>query len=382
MWTTDSLLGNDQQTQTFIANCKQYNIGNVFLYMSPSYYSQQAQLQTLLGALNANQINPWGLDGARFYLSDEQGPAKLLNGIDNLVAYNKQVPKNQQFFGFQTDIEFETPTGQQPTFHDKLGDAQLSTTDGGVWKATAAQDRQALGADWLNTHDLIKSKLSAIGVALGAAIPYWYDDYYGSPINTTYKGVDQDLFRHISNIVDQVHIMSYNTDPSYIVDRVSNKLQYLSSLNVKSCASVEAGKDEVDVSYASTTGKDNKLAMITDIGVLASKLSQYSAFNGICIHDYDGFVALTGNVDLAAVTTLEGGQVAATGQQAVSALVNAPVSAPVNAPVSAPVSAPAVGTLTNNVQMESVATATSGTGASATETTGLKRHRHHRRQHK
>jgi hypothetical protein len=297
VWTTDQFLGNNDTTSSLISRCLQFNIKTVFLNLNPKGYIPEANnLQTLLGALIQNGINPWGVDGGRKYLSDEDGPAVLFQGVDNLLAYNALVPENARFYGFQTDIELQDDDNRS-TFHDTLADSQLDPVGGGVWKTSQVQDRRALTADWLNTHALIKAKLAPTGLKLGAAIPFWFDQFYGEPVMTGFNERNEGLFQQLARIADEIHIMSYNTNPSVEVDRISFKMQYLStSTNVTACASVETNKNGggPEISYGDNSSKNNQNALFTDLTVLEDTLKKYSAFKGICIEDYDGLQALLG----------------------------------------------------------------------------------------
>ena len=301
-------MNDESLISKFVTDCSNNRISDVFLSVGINGYTNSQQpLQSLLGRLHAANINPWGLDGSRSYLSDAKGPGVLFNGVDKLIAYNKASASNQQFYGFQTDIEMNDISGYKSTFHNDLADSKLDATGGGVWKSSQLEDRRALGADWLSTHATLKTKLGSNGIKLGAAISNWLDDYWGEPVSTTYNGVNQDLFKHITSIVDEIHIMSYNTNPKSVVDRVANKLEYLSSNSkVKACAGLEmnSGNGE-NVGYGDADGKNSMSALNVDIQTLESTLQKYSGFSGICIHDYDGFMALPGaNGDSLSSTTI------------------------------------------------------------------------------
>ena len=244
IWSTDNFLGNNAEANRLVAVCKRFNIKNVFLDFNPySYVVEKQNLRGLLGKLNNNGIRPWGLAGSRNYMSDADGPEEILTAVDNLIKYNDQVKPNERYYGFQTDIEIHD-NGKYFSFHNDLSDKELSKYGGGVWQSTEYLDRRALTADWLNTHALLKSKLYKKGLKLGAAIPFWFDDYNGAPVVTRFKKKTAGLFDHIARIADEIHIMSYNTNPASVVQRVANKMKYLSLYTkVKACASVETNSD-------------------------------------------------------------------------------------------------------------------------------------------
>eukprot|EP00834_Sanchytrium_tribonematis_P000654 NODE_12_length_54577_cov_0.384100.p19 type:complete len:306 gc:universal NODE_12_length_54577_cov_0.384100:5319-6236(+) len=295
LWTTEDIVGNVAKTQEFVKNCKDYNVKNVFMFMAPSRYDALADgLKLLISNLNRANIKSWSLDGRRSYLSDSDGPEALLTGVKNMLKYNENAADDEKFVGFQTDLEIVDIDGYKPTFHNALGDSELDKNSGGVWKDSQAADREALVEDWLNTHDLIKAELKSTGVLLGAAIPSWWDAYYGDPISATYKGEYQDIFKHVSNIADEIHFMAYNTDPENVKGRIDSKLQFLSeSTKVKACAGLETNEGNGEtVSYGDNPEKNSRTAMMRDIANLENLLKGYSAFSGVCIHDFDGFMSL------------------------------------------------------------------------------------------
>eukprot|EP00834_Sanchytrium_tribonematis_P000653 NODE_12_length_54577_cov_0.384100.p18 type:complete len:306 gc:universal NODE_12_length_54577_cov_0.384100:4166-5083(+) len=295
VWTTDEIVGNVAKTKQLVNTCAQNNIKDVFLYINPNSYGYMTDgLKLLISNLNRANVKSWGMDGRRSYFSDSDGPGKLLKGVDNLILYNSKVAANERFVGFQTDIELQDENGFKPSFHNAIGDSHLNKKSGGVWKSSQAADRAALVQDYLKTHDLLKAKLKPKGLLLGAAIPSWWDAYYGDPISATYKGKYQDIFRHLSGIVNEIHFMAYNTDPLNVKSRVDTKLQYLSKYTkVKACVGLETNSDVGEtVSYGDTPGKNSKRALMRDISKLESLLKIFTAFKGICIHDFDGFLAL------------------------------------------------------------------------------------------
>ena len=289
MSNTDYLLDNVVETDTFISGCKQVGIQNVFLSFNPQgYAASKAKLQTLLSKLHANNINPWAADGHRDYFSDVNGPNLLLQGVDNMLGYNDQVSANEKFYGFQTDIE--VVMGSKDTFHHSIADSKLDANGGGIWKGSQLEDRRALLADWLNTHSIIKGKLAPKGLKLGAAIPWWTNDYAGEPLLATFAGTTENLFTQTLKVVDEIHIMSYQTDPTSLISRSEDKFQILNSNStIKGCASIETLGDSggPEVSYADST-KNNLGVILSDVVLIETALKKYSAFNGICIHNWDG----------------------------------------------------------------------------------------------
>eukprot|EP00834_Sanchytrium_tribonematis_P007466 NODE_678_length_4811_cov_0.248302.p2 type:complete len:327 gc:universal NODE_678_length_4811_cov_0.248302:1498-518(-) len=293
VWNTEDVIKTTSAVQELVQHCKDLGVGNVFLRMAPDRYDTMADgLKLLISNLNRANVKSWSLDGMRKDFSDADGPVNLLRGIDNLIKYNEKVADNEKFIGFQTDMEINDIPGYKSSFHNDIGDSKLDKNGGGVWKSSQAADREALVVDLLTTHDLIKDKLSGKNITLGAAIPAWWDDYNGDPISANYKDTKQDIFKHLSGIVSEIHIMAYNTNPETLKSRIDNELSFLSSGSVKACAGIELNSvGSAEVSYADT-GKNTRTAVLGDIANIEKLLQTYSSFAGVCIHDYEAYLAL------------------------------------------------------------------------------------------
>eukprot|EP00834_Sanchytrium_tribonematis_P001312 NODE_31_length_37178_cov_0.413576.p11 type:complete len:303 gc:universal NODE_31_length_37178_cov_0.413576:32027-31119(-) len=293
VWSTSTILEDSNKISAFISDCVIYDITNVFLYIKPEFYkSKQTQLASFLTKLNKSNIKSWGLDGDRGYLSDAAGPQALYSTVNNLISYNSKMPKSSRFYGFQTDVE---PMDQDSytTFHNDIPDSKLSSKSGGTWYQTQKDDRNMLMKNWLSIHDTLRIKLHNNNLKLGAALPYWLDNYWGEPIRTTYNGNYLEVFSHFASILDEIFVMSYNTYTDNVVARMDGKLKVGDSKNVKICSGVETNAGVAEyVSYADTPGKNSKSVVLSDISILEIRLGNHTSYSGVCIHDYNGFVAL------------------------------------------------------------------------------------------
>jgi hypothetical protein len=297
VWNSSTVLTDATYQKTFFNNCTSAKITDVFLYMDASWYAKfVTQLHAFITKATALNFKVWGLDGARQYFSDVESPKPLYDNIGAMIAYNAKAPATAKFCGFQTDNEPEDSSKLNAwSFHDDVPNSQLSTTTGGKWQKTAALDREMLCRDWLNTHATLRTTLHGAGLLLGAALPSWCDDYYGEPLYCTWNGKKASVMQHFMGILDTYNIMSYQTNINNVVSRVKSTMQYGSTLQsgCKVFAGVETHKGRgAAVTYGDNPSKNSKVAVLADITKLESLLKVYSAFGGINIHDYEGWVAL------------------------------------------------------------------------------------------
>jgi hypothetical protein len=241
-------------------------------------------------------MSVWAMDGARKYFSDADGPGELYKNVDAMIAYNKKVSTKQKFIGFQTDNEPEDNAKLKVySLHDDIPNSKLNTTGGGKWQKTEALDREMLLRDWLNTHKYLANKLHKVSLLLGAALPSWCDDYYGEPLNCTWNGKKASTMQHFMGILDTYNIMSYQTDVNKIVSRIKSEVQFGSYLKsgCKVYGGVETHKGRgAAVTYGDNPTKNSRKAVLADIAKIESLLGKYSAFGGVNIHDYVGWIAL------------------------------------------------------------------------------------------
>jgi len=243
-------------------------------------------------------IHVWGLEGWRGYFDDSYGPEEFYTVVDSLIEYNEAVPANQRFVGFQADMEPQDGQGHfPPTFHNNIPDSELSTTGGGVWFDTEAEDREMLMRDWLDITRDVKDRLISAGLQLGAAMPSWTDDYYGEPVMVTYEGSREEVGRHMMNIVDDYNIMSYNTNLNNVVNRVIGEITYANSLPAslrpKVRAAIETHKGVGSgISFGDTPGKDSRTVVDDFMDELDATLGGNPSYCGVNVHDWVGYLEL------------------------------------------------------------------------------------------
>jgi hypothetical protein len=146
-------------------------------------------LRPLVAELSRRGIRAYALDGfARYALPEFH--AGVLQTVDHVIQYNRDVDPHERFFGIRYDIEpYILPTFQGP-FRDQLLRNLLHVTAQSVHRARAA------------------------GLVYGADIPFWYDapqDVTSERIQVEWNGVTKPVSEHIIDLVDDVSIMDYRT---------------------------------------------------------------------------------------------------------------------------------------------------------------------------
>ncbi|KAK5006401.1 hypothetical protein LTR28_006545 [Elasticomyces elasticus] len=305
VWNSASILQSPTQINDLIAGATAANVTDLYFYMAPtSYATVTTQLQTFISQASRAQLRVWGLDGARTYFADAQGPKLFYDGINNLIAYNNVSSASQRFYGFQADIEPPDShvDGQNLTaFHNSIPDSQLNTTAGsGVWQPTAAQDREMLMRNWLSIHETARNTLHAASLRFGAAMPFWTSTYYGEEVRVSYPNstsLRQCVMKYMMHYVDEYVVMSYNTDPVNAAGRVQAQAAYASTLPVGSIPNVFAAVEVttgvgIYISYGDTPGKASKQVVVADMKNITATLVKYPAFAGVSIHMWQAWQAL------------------------------------------------------------------------------------------
>lgn len=295
MWVWNGYVVASSPT-AFIAECKRIKITDVFLYLTVSNYGKVDILRKFIAQLSANNIKAWGLDGARKYFRDVEGPAGLFASVNALTTYNAKVSPNERFYGFQTDNEPDYYGTKFPdTFHNDIPTSKLSKTSGGVYKASAFADRQFILKDWLSTQKQTTTMLRQNGLRSGAALPSWLDDYYGEPLTTVFDGKSLTMMGHMFNYVDDYVIMSYQTDLNKVSQRVKTELTFGDRFTPlkQVFPSLETVKGRGGaVTYGDNATKKFKSVVLKDIATMEGMFKGHPCFGGICIHDWQGWQAL------------------------------------------------------------------------------------------
>lgn len=297
LWSTKSLLNNPAEQTSLVTLGTAVKVTDVFAYLGTGDYSgQEVGLRAFISKLKAAGIRVWGLEGYRGYFSDTYGPAELYATVDAMIAYNSRVSANEKFYGFQTDMEPQDGQGNEaPTsFHNGLADSALSTTAGGVWYSSQAQDREMLMRDWLQIHATIKGKLKTAGYKFSAAMPSWTDEYYGEEVKVTFNGIKQGVMKHQMGILDEYVVMSYNTNPTNAANRILGEATYADTLPLTSRPKVYGGLETnvgvgSGISYGDTAGKNTRTVVVQDMTTIGNTLKSHPSFCGMSIHDWDGW---------------------------------------------------------------------------------------------
>lgn len=300
VWNTSGILGNETQINILVNQCMEDEISDVYLY-SYGFLSDGniPLMQELIQRMNCNNIRVWAMDGFRAYFHDWLGPAQYYSFIDAVIAYNNSSTGMQKFTGIQGDNEPQDGQGEPlSSFHNGLSDSQLSTTGGGVWKATQALDREYLMRSFLEITEYAYNICHDNGLLYGQAMASWLDEYYGEPIQCTYNGQYKPLVHHMMDYLDDYCIMSYNTNPSNVAARVQGELTYAATLSADVRPRVWAGLEThcnigINISYCDTPDKDSKNAVYDDMEEIKDLLSTYPALTGINIHDWTGWKNLS-----------------------------------------------------------------------------------------
>lgn len=232
-------------------------------------------------------ISPSTLD-----LDDAAGPENFLRGIESLIDYNHAVSANERFVGLQADIEPQDQ-GAYTTFHNGIPDEALSTVSGsGDWQSTEALDREMLMRNWLTIHQTASDLLHGQGLRFSAAMPFWTETYYGSPVQVNFPSstnTRQSVMKCMMPLLDEYIVMSYNTDPANAANRVEAQATYASTLPAGKRTRVYAAMEVSpnvgeNVSYGDTAGKNSKSVVLRDRARLEEILGRHEAFAGVAIH--------------------------------------------------------------------------------------------------
>jgi hypothetical protein len=299
VWDFENVVVDLPNQDKLLAMSQEASVTDLYVFlMRGDYLSKEGAIRAFISKFSAAGIRVWGLEGYRAYFSDASGPAALYAAADALIAYNNRVPVNERFVGFHNDMEPQDGQGNFPkTFHNDIKDSALDRNGGGVWRATAAEDREKLLEDWLIIEETLKDKLQSVGLLSGAAMPSWTDEYYGENVSVTYKGVRQGVMEAMMGIVDEYVIMSYNTSPRYVADRIKGELSYADTLPLLSRPKVygaietHAGVGNT-VSYADTPLKMSRARALRDALSITYLSKQHASFCGIALHDWVGWQSL------------------------------------------------------------------------------------------
>lgn len=282
----------------FFEESKKIKLTDVYLYLTISNYSSVTVLRKFISKLTEMGIRAWGLDGERQYFSDSKGPTRLYKTVSAMIAYNNLVLPNERFYGFQVDNEPDNYSGDYPdTFHNDIQTSKLSKVSGsgvtGNVGSSEYLDRIFILTNWLQIQQKVTDMLHNANLKSSAALPSWLDDYYGEQLLVTFNGINQNMMKHMFAIVDEYHIMSYQTNITKLISRIKTELTYGSAIGKGVFAGIETNKGRGPlVTYGDNPTKNTKTAVLLDIAILEKNLEGYSAFCGVNIHDFVGWCLL------------------------------------------------------------------------------------------
>ncbi|GGF05366.1 hypothetical protein GCM10007285_36490 [Stappia taiwanensis] len=288
VWRTADLLSAQRETERFLATIGPLHLSDLYLYLTPENYRiHDTALRALIARLKTQGTRVWGMDGWRGYFHDGDGPSGLMAALDSLIAFNARHP-DAGFAGFHSDLEPQDGQGAgRSLFHNGLSASQL----------TPAQraDRDRLMADWVALHDTLHQRTEEAGLAYGAALPSWLDDYYGEPVTMRVEGDRRSVLGQILARVDEAVIMAYSTRPARTAARLHGELTFARSLpqppRILFGVETHAGPRPA-VSYADLPSKASRKTVLSDIAAIAAELAPVGPLSGAVIHDWQGWKTL------------------------------------------------------------------------------------------
>lgn len=289
VWNTAEVTSDQRELARFVTELRAIGATDAYLYLQATDYAAP-ELSLAVAALSAAGLRTWGLDGARAYFSDTDGPVRLYAAADALADFNKRHKARERFYGFVSDMEPQD--GQAPDapahFHNGLADSRLTSGQ--------AAERQALLADWLAIHQELNRKMRAAGLHYAAAVPSWADNYDGEPIHVTIDGRAEDIQPRLMALVHSYIVMSYSTSPGAVVAWLRGKIGDAGRLGAKAprvyaALETHAGAGR-GVTYADDPVKHGRAAVLKDIAEINRILANAPRFGGVDIHDWAGWSAL------------------------------------------------------------------------------------------
>jgi hypothetical protein len=286
IWRTDLLLEHAQERERLLEEAASLALTDVYLFLrADDYVAREQDLQSLLATLDGAGVRAWGMEGWRGYFSDADGPAGLYAAIDALVDFNAR--NGVGFVGFHSDLEPHDGQGEgRARFFNGLPSSELSPGMAAI--------REELLREWMTMHENLRATADANGILYGAAFPGWLDDYYGEPLIVTIDGSSKPLLAHLMPLVAQHVVMSYNTSPENVIERVRGEFEHGDVLGVPRvmfALEVHPGAGK-NVSYANTPGRNSRAAVLSDIAMVERVLKDRPSYLGWSIHDWRGWAQL------------------------------------------------------------------------------------------
>lgn len=196
--------------------------------------------------------------------------------VDFVKSYNESSASNEQLKGLQFDIE---------TYNDEAFDA----------------DKKASLTQYMAMVESVTQRYRDhnLDISLGFAIPYWFDNENGNIPEITLHRKTAPVAYHLYDSLNTLPnaytvIMDYRnttegSDGS--IAHAQNEIVYASKYapNVK----VIIGQETTDVEPQKITFYDKNFNDLTGaLQRISNSYKPFSAYNGIAIHDYDGYTQL------------------------------------------------------------------------------------------
>ncbi|RKN76065.1 DUF7594 domain-containing protein [Paenibacillus ginsengarvi] len=194
--------------------------------------------------------------------------------IERVINFNLASPADARFDGVNVDIEpYISPDFKSP---DRFLQKQY--------------------LDGLNKM-IQRRNVSGTGLAIGPAIPRWYDTSADASA-IEWNGTVKPLSQHIQDITDYISIMDYRdtADGSNgLIASAQGEIDYAASIGKPN--SVVIGVETLDVANSSdpydvTFRQKGRAALEQELDKVYAAFGTTSSFGGIAIHQYDSYRAL------------------------------------------------------------------------------------------
>ncbi|MEF3305875.1 cadherin-like beta sandwich domain-containing protein [Paenibacillus sp. GYB003] len=199
---------------------------------------------------------------------------KAIRQVEKVINYNLASPADARFDGVNVDIEpYISPDFKSP---DRFLQKQYLDL-----LAKMIQRRNA----------------AEVGLAIGPAIPRWYDTSVDAA-GIDWNGAVKPLSEHIQDVADYISIMDYRdtADGSNgLIASARGEIEYADSIGKPN--SVVIGVETIDVAntadpYDVTFRQKGRTAMEQELDKVYAAFGGHASFGGIAVHQYDSLRAL------------------------------------------------------------------------------------------
>jgi len=282
VWRTGMYRKQPELWNELIDFAQRYGIGELFLQVNMDWnrhtdrhsVAEAEKMRAFIRQAHEAGIQVQALDGdPRFAL--ESRHKTVLSIVDAVLDFNEQSQPEERFAGIRMDVE--------PYLTD-------------AWKKG---ERLAVARQWLDMNGKIVERIRARapGLPYGVDIPFWLDstdDDGALQYALEYKGVNQDLSRHLMDMADNIGIMAYRergTGPNSVTSVAADELAYASS---RGRARIYVGvetlpPDPPGIPASITFGDRDAEYMRRELAEVIEAMRQYPAFAGVAIHHYESF---------------------------------------------------------------------------------------------